>query len=253
MRMAIPESIARDEPNRFLSELSDHAYARVMLIAEPVNLGFKDVLSEADEIIEFAHFPQSGCLSIITVMGDGHQVEIGTVGRDGFTGISFANGVESVPTRCIVQIPGIAKRIGREAFATELRENREFAELAHRYAQAWTDQIGRSGTCNAVHSVVERCALWLLMTQDRVGSEVLPLTQEFLATMLGVRRPSVTLAAGSLQQAGLIHYTRGRITVLDRSGLEAASCECYRAIHASYRRLFPVVRNGATQQEPEAI
>lgn len=251
--MAIPESIARDEPNWLLSELSDPAYARVLLIAESVTLRFKDVLSEPDEIIEFAHFPESGCLSIITVMGDGRQVEIGTVGRDGLTGMSIVNGVESVPTRCIVQIAGIGKRIARAAFAAELRKNQEFATLVHRYAQAWTDQIGRSGACNAVHSIEERCARWLLTTQDRLGSDVLPLTQEFLATMLGVRRPSVTLAAGSLQQAGLIHYTRGRITVLDRAGLEAASCECYRAIQVSYRGLFPAVGNGITMYRPEAI
>lgn len=237
--MSHPEPKARDEANWLLSELSDVAYARIWRIAEPVTLRFNDIISETNQVVEFAHFPESGCLSIITVMSDGHQVELGTVGRDGMSGTSFVHDVESVPTRCIVQIPGMAKRIGRAAFAAELRENQEFADVVHRYAQAWTDQIGQSGSCNAVHSIEERCARWLLTTQDRLASDVLPLTQEFLATMLGVRRPSVTLAAGSLQKAGLIHYTRGRISVLDRTGLEAASCDCYRAIRDSYERLFP--------------
>jgi CRP-like cAMP-binding protein len=236
MHMASPEPTARDEANWLLAQLGDFAYARVSAIAETVTLRFKDVVSEPNQIIEFAHFPQTGCLSVITVMEDGRQVEVGTVGRDGLTGISFVHDVDAEPTRCIAQIAGTAKRIGRAAFIAELRENPEFSDVVHRFAQVWTDQIGRSGTCNAVHSVEERCARWLLMTQDRLGSNMLPLTQEFLATMLGVRRPSVTLAAGSLQQAGLIHYARGRIRVVDRPGLEAASCECYRAIQASHDR-----------------
>jgi CRP-like cAMP-binding protein len=251
--MANPEPTERVEANWLLSQLSDAAYSRVSQITESVTLRFKHILSEPDQITEFAHFPEVGCLSIITVMDDGHQVEVGTVGREGLTGICYVHGVESVPMRCIVQIAGTAKRIGRVAFAAELRENEEFAGLVHRYAQAWTNQIGRSGACNAVHSIEERCARWLLMTHDRLGADVLPLTQEFLSTMLGVRRPSVTLAAGALQKAGLIHYSRGRITVIDRPGLEAASCECYRVMHRAYQRLFPVHAGGADRQRITAI
>jgi len=245
--MARPEPTTRDEANWLLAQLGDLAYARVSAIAEIVAVRFKDVLSEPNQIIEFAHFPQTGCLSVVTVMADGRQVEVGTVGREGLAGLSFVHDVDAEPTRCIAQIAGTSKRIGRAAFVAELRENPEFSGVVHRFAQAWTDQIGRSGTCNAVHSVEERCARWLLMTQDRLGSDMLPLTQEFLAAMLGVRRPSVTLAAGSLQQAGLIHYTRGRIRVVDRAGLEAASCECYRAIQASYDRLLPEVGTGVVR------
>jgi len=238
----------RDEANWLLTQLSDIAYERVMVIAESVDLPFKAVLSEPNEPIEYAHFPETACLSIITMMGGGHAVEVGTVGPDGLTGLSFIHDIASEPTRCIAQIGGAAKRIRRAAFVAELMDNRELAGLVHRYAQAWTEQIGRSGTCNAVHSIQERCARWLLMTHDRLGTDTLPLTQEFLATMLGVRRPSVTLAAGSLQTAGLIHYTRGRIKVLDRAGLEAASCECYRAIQNSYDRLLSRRINGVARQ-----
>ena len=237
--MTTPAPTPRTEANWLLSQLGDFAYARVSAIAETVALRFKDVLSEPNQIIEFAHFPQTGCLSVLTVMDDGRQVEVGTVGRDGLTGISLVHDVETEPTRCIAQMAGTAKRIGRAAFVAELRENPEFSGVVHRFAQVWTDRVGRSGTCSAIHSIEERCARWLLMTQDRLGSDLLPLTQEFMATMLGVRRPSVTLAAGSLQHAGLIRYTRGHIRVVDRAGLEAASCECYRAIHASYNRLLP--------------
>jgi CRP-like cAMP-binding protein len=253
MRMTIPQPTPRAEANWLLSELSDAAYARVSRITEPVTLRFKEILSEANQTIEFAHFPESGCLSVITMMDDGHQVEVGTVGREGLTGISYVHGVESVPTRCIVQIAGTAIRIRREAFVDELKRNEGFAQVVRRYSQAWADQIGQSGSCNAVHSIEERCARWLLMTQDRLEADVLPLTQEFLATMLGVRRPSVTLAAGTLQEAGLIHYTRGRIAVLDRAGLEAASCECYGAIHSSYQRLFPAVDKRHARPRLEAI
>ena len=148
----------RDEANWLLAQLSDPAYARVRAISEHVDLHHKDVLSEPGEPIEFAHFPETACLSIITMMNDGHAVEVGTVGPEGLTGLSFIHGINSEPTRNIVQIRGSGKRIERAAFVAELKENREFADLVGRYAQAWTEQIARSGSCNAVHSIDERCA-----------------------------------------------------------------------------------------------
>jgi CRP-like cAMP-binding protein len=229
---------ARDEANRLLLALPDAAYARVEAHLEVIALPFKLVLFEADARIENVYFPQSGCLSMITIMGDGDAVEVGTVGLEGMVGVSFLHGVDSVPTQCIVQVAGVGKRMPRAAFLDEIRENTDLADVMHRYAQVWVNQVGRSASCNAAHTVEQRCARWLLMTHDRVLADMLPLTQEFLAVMLGVHRPSVTLAAGALADAGLIHYTRGRITVLDRSGLEAAACECYGAMQSSYDRLL---------------
>jgi CRP-like cAMP-binding protein len=221
-----------------LAALSDDAYARVSDQCETLPAALKDVLFLADASIDYAYFPQSGCLSLITVMGGGMAVEVGTVGWEGMAGISLLHGVTSVPTQCIVQVAGTIKRIASSTFLVELEDNKELSGLLHRYAQVWTNQVGRSGSCNAVHSIEERCARRLLLTRDRVDSDVLSLTHEFLAVMLGVRRSSVTLAAESLKQAGLIRYTRGKITVLDRLGLEAASCECYAAMRASYTQLL---------------
>jgi hypothetical protein len=172
-------------------------------------------------------------------MADALAVEVGTIGWEGMAGLPLLNGITSAATKCIIQVDGTIKRIATEAFLTELNESDELSKLLHVYAQVWTNQMGRSGSCNAVHAVELRCARWLLQTHDRVESDVLPLTHEFLAIMLGVRRPSVSLAAASLRKAGLIDYTRGKITILDRAGLEAASCECYAAIHESYARHLP--------------
>ena len=229
----------RDEANWLLAALPEPSYRRLAEQAETVNLVHRQVLFEAGAAIDYAHFPQAGCLSMITVMDDGSAVEVGTIGFEGMSSVSLVHLVDSVPTKCVVQIGGSAKRIPRAAFVAELRASAELLSIMQRYAQVWTDQIGRSGSCNALHSIEERCARWMLMTHDRVESDVLFLTQDFLAIMLGVRRPSVTLAAAALQQAGLIEYSRGKITILDRGGLESAACECYPATRAAYERLLP--------------
>ena len=240
--MSPPESAPRAEANLLLASLSDVAYRQVAARCEPVPMPFKDVIFRADEPIDYAYFPHRGCLSVITRMDDGTRVEVGTIGREGMVGLSLLHGVDSVPTDCIVQIEGTGMRMRRDAFEAELSENAELAHLIHRYAQVWTDQTARGGSCNGVHSVAERCARWLLLTHDRVESDLLPLTQEFLSVMLGVRRASVTLAVAGLRQAGLVDSKRGQITVLDRPGLEAASCECYAAMQSIYERLLPQIR-----------
>lgn len=237
--MPAPDTAPRVEGNWLLAGLSDDTYRRVAARCETVPARLHDVLYVADAPIDYVYFPQSGCLSFITVMANKLAVEVGTIGWEGMAGLPLLNGVTAASTKCIVQVDGTIKRIARDAFLTELNESEELSNLLHVYAQVWTNQMGRSGSCNAVHSIELRCARWLLQTHDRVASDVLQLTHEFLAIMLGVRRPSVTLAAASLRKAGLINYTRGKITVLDRAGLEAASCECYAAIHASYARQLP--------------
>src|SRR5258708_2348284 len=157
----------------------------------------------------------------------------------GMTGLSFLHGVDSMPAETFAQVSGMAKRIPRLAFKRELLANSELMAIMNRYAQFWMEQSSRSISCNGVHAIEARCARWLLVTHDRVESDVLLLTQEFLSVMLAVRRASVSVAAESLRKAGLISYSRGKITVLDRRRLEAASCDCYAAIQLSYDRLLP--------------
>jgi CRP-like cAMP-binding protein len=243
------EASRRDEPNRLLNSLSDACYDRVLGMSETIDLPRDEVLSSSGRATPFAHFPQSGCLSVITTVDDRIRVEVGTVGWEGMTGLSFLHGVDAVPADTIVQVPATARRIPRADFKDELESNPELLLLMHRYAQFWAEQSERSIACNGVHMIESRCARWLLATHDRVGSDVLPLTQEFLAVMLAVRRASVSVAAESLQRAGLISYSRGKITVRDRKGLEAASCECYSAIQSSYARLLsPRSADGGSRQ-----
>jgi CRP-like cAMP-binding protein len=222
------------EANWLLASLSDGTYGRLTRQCETIPLHVKATLYEPNVPFEHVYFPESGCLSMVTEMGDGCSVEVGTIGWEGMAGTCVLHDINVVPTCCLVQVAGTAKRISVSALQAEMRGSDELHALLRRYANAWVNQVGRSGSCNAVHTVEERFARWLLLTHDRVSTDIIPLTQELLAVMLGVRRPSVTLAAGALQKAGIIDYTRGRITVLDRAGLEAASCECYRAIVATY-------------------
>jgi CRP-like cAMP-binding protein len=232
-------SLPQEEANWLLGSLSEPSYRRVADLCEIVETPREHLVSKADAIIPYAYFPQSGCLSVISVVSENIRVEVGTVGWEGMTGLSFLHGVDSTPTETFAQVPGRSKRIPREAFKRELVTNPELAAVMNRYAQFWTEQSSRSISCNSVHTVEARCARWLLSTHDRVESDVLLLTQEFLAIMLAVRRASVSVAAESLRKAGLISYSRGKITVLDRHRLEAASCDCYAAIQSSYDRLLP--------------
>jgi CRP-like cAMP-binding protein len=213
--------------------------ARISRLFEPVTTHIDDILWRPDEELEHVYFPTSGCLSVISVVQKDLEVEVGTIGWEGMAGLSLLHRVTKDSTKCIAQIDGTVLRLTSASFAELISENAEFLRLVHRYAQFWSEQSARSIACNGVHSVTQRCARWLLMTQDRVGSTSLPLSHKFLAIMLGVRRASVSVAAKSLREAGLITYTRAKVTILDRAGLLAASCSCYAAIGASYTRLLP--------------
>ncbi|MGH9077501.1 MAG: Crp/Fnr family transcriptional regulator [Acidimicrobiales bacterium] len=200
----------------------------------------KDVLLGAGEAIQNVWFPVDAVVSSLTTMADGVSVEIATIGSEGMVGSPLFLGSATMPARefAQVQVPGKLWRMDASIFAKEMASGGAFQEVVQLYVQALFSQITQQVACNGLHSVNERCSRWLLLTLDRVGSDEFPLTHEFLAQMLGVRRASVTLAAGALQHAGLIRYRMGRMTVLDRAGLEATACECYRVIRDEFDRLL---------------
>ena len=173
-------------------------------------------------------------VSMVTNLEDGMQAEVGIVGREGMVGVSLVAGVETSFVESMVQLPGAALRMGAREFRQELDANPSFRALLLRYSEALQAQIMQTAACNGRHGLEQRLARWLLMAHDRVDGDELVLTQDFIAMMLGVHRPSITVTAGILQRAGLIRYGGGRIVILDRASLEAASCEC----HAAVRRRF---------------
>ena len=194
---------------------------------EFVRLKLHQVLFEPGETLKSGYFCNSGMFSILNVMPDGRSVEVGLIGNEGFAGLPLIAGFRTTSTRTVVQAEGSALRVDAGFFRATLPQSPELARQLQRYSQLFALQVTQIATCNRLHEVDERLARWLLMTQDRVGSDSLPLTQDFMAQMLGTRRSSVTVAAGTLQKAGLISYTRGSVTILDRPGLEEAACDCY--------------------------
>lgn len=205
---------------------------------EEVPLSFKEVLYEPNGAIAHAYFPLRGVVSMVNEPNPGDIVEFGTIGHEGMVGLPLLLGNEAMPSRALVQVPGEALRMSARAFRQTVESNPEFRMLLMRYTMALFNQIAQSASCNRLHEVQERCARWLLQTHDRADGDSFPLTHEFLAQMLGVHRPTVSVAAGMLQKAGLISYVRGVITILDRKGLEAASCACYGVIAREYDRLL---------------
>jgi CRP-like cAMP-binding protein len=217
-------------PNRLLAALPADDYARIARTLDVVPLKLKDLLHKPGEPIRYVYFPGGGFCSIVTVLEDGGMVEVATIGREGMVGATAA--LDGNPPSSAAMVQGetdTCYRMTADAYRREMDRHGAFYELLTRYAQALVGFIMQSTACNAVHSVEERLARWLLMAGDRMGSDDFPLTQEFAAMMLGATRPTVTVVAGTLQKAGLITYHRGHITIVDREKLEAASCECYRA------------------------
>lgn len=226
--------------NSFLAALPRESYDRLEPELEAIELPAKIVLWEPDATIRSIYFPHNCVMSIIVRLQDNVSVEAGTVGREGFLGVPILLGGESSSTRAIVQVPGMASRLPSSVFRRAIAEDSALRDLSLRYAQALLEQTAQSIACIGHHDLTERCARWLLMTRDRVDGDEFRLTQEFLGIMLGVRRATVTVAAGMLQRAGLIKYQYGRITILDRAGLEEASCECYGIVRQKFERLVGV-------------
>jgi len=188
------------------------------------------VLHEAGKPITHGYFVNSGLASVLNVMADGKSVEVGLAGKEGFIGLPLVVGLSTSPNRVVAQVAGSAFRIRASDFVQALRRCPQLEKQLNRFTHAMAMQGTQVAACNRAHEVEERLARWLLMSQDRLGGDRIPLTQEFLAHMLGTRRASVTVAAGILQKAGLIRYTRGEVNIVNRAELEDASCECYQSM-----------------------
>jgi CRP-like cAMP-binding protein len=218
-----------DKTNLLLAALPAEEYKRIHKSLDLIPLKLKTFLHRAGEPIEHVYFPGGGFCSMLAVLNDGGMVEVATIGREGMVGVSAILDGNPVSSTSMVQgETDTCYRMKADAFRLEMDRRGEFYELLTHYAQALVGFVMQSTACNAVHSVEQRLARWLLMARDRMGSDEFPLTQEFVAMMLGASRPTVTIVASTLQKAGLITYHRGQIKIIDGEKLEAASCECYR-------------------------
>jgi CRP-like cAMP-binding protein len=236
---------AEGSPNLLLAALPAADYARIAPALTVVSLKLKDVLYKPGERIRYVYFPGGGFCSMLAMLEDGGMVEVATIGREGMIGESAV--LDGGPLNSITMVQGetdTCYRMTADGFRREMDRRGSFYELLTYYTQALTGFIIQSTACNAIHSVEQRLARWLLMARDRMGSDDYPLTQEFVAMMLGASRPTVTIVAGTLQKAGLITYHRGRVTIVGRKKLEAASCECYRAA----TRLLLAVTDGSSSR-----
>jgi CRP-like cAMP-binding protein len=234
-----PTSVAAaPSRNKILNLLSPKELRAVLERCEVVPIESEEIIFQRNEPIRFAHFPDDCVISLVTELENGNAVEAMTVGNDGFVGMPVFHGVPASRLKAIGQISGEARRLTIDDFGELVRELEGFKGLLHRYSQFVFETVSQSAACNRLHVIEQRCARWLLMSEDRVGRNRFDLTQEFLAEMLGVRRPGVTVAMGVLEKAGLIAHGRGNITVVDRAGLEKAACECYRTIKDRQQELF---------------
>ncbi|MFO7541929.1 MAG: Crp/Fnr family transcriptional regulator [Thiobacillus sp.] len=230
--------------NCLLAALPEYEYARLLPNLEPIPMPLGQVLYESGEQMRYVYFPTDSIVSLLYVMEDGASAEIAVVGNEGLVGVSLFMGGQTTPSRAIVQSPGHAYRLKGQLLKDEFariggRRAGVFHDLLLHYTQALLTQMAQTAVCNRHHTLDQQFCRWLLLSFDRLPSNELIMTQELIANMLGVRREGVTEAAGSVQRAGLIQYHRGHITLLDRPGLEARSCECYAVVKQEFDRLLP--------------
>ena len=237
--------------NRILALLPKQDYERLLPRMERVSLEARDTVQEAGKRISYAYFPLTCVMSLVITMEDGAQVEAATIGNEGLVGVSLLMGADESTVDAFAQVGGEALRMPCSVLRKELQAGGVFPDLMRRYGEAYLTQVSQSAACNRLHPVEQRLCRWILMTHDRVGLDRLPLTQDFIATMLGVRRASVSTTAAILQQAGFIRYRRGMIDVLNRSGLEAGSCECYGVVRKELERLLCEDSDPPPRRTPE--
>jgi CRP-like cAMP-binding protein len=222
---------ASDWPrNRLLLALPARNLKRLMPDLEHLRCQREQVLMDADSSLDHVYFPDGGVISVLAVYADGSVIEMATIGREGCTGVQAIFGAKHSSAQLLVQIPGSAAKMSRAAFTRAMDSMPSFRNLMHAYIHAFLEQVMVSVACNGAHTLTERLARWLLMMRDRSDEDLLPITQDLLAEMLGVQRPTITNAARELERAGLIERGRRQVTILDRRGLTKASCECYQLV-----------------------
>lgn len=220
--------------NRLLRALPAEELERLRPRLQPVALPLRTVLARPGHPVEVVYFLESGSVSMIVDLSDGARVEVGLVGAEGLVGLSLLLGAATSPLQALVQIEGTALKLPAAAFRDALAESPALLALLLQYADSFQFQVAQGSACNSRHLVEQRLARWLLMEHDRAGGDGFPITQEFMSTMLGVGRPAVTVAMGALQRAGLVRTGRGSVRVVNRPGLESASCECYAAVRRRF-------------------
>lgn len=224
--------------NHILNALTRSEYERLAPSLERISMSTGEVLYRPDEPITHVYFPNRGAISIVSMFRDGRSVEIGMVGNEGMFGVNIFLGSITTSLEAIVQLPGDGLRMRAEILKMEFRKGGQLQDLLLRYTQAFITQIAQSSACHQTHKLEARLATWLLMCQDRAQSSVLDVTHEFISELLGVRRAGVTQAAGRFQQAGVISYGRGQISITDRERLERLACECYPLLKEEFARLL---------------
>lgn len=233
----MPENI-NSPINKILTALPESQYQRIAPYLKQVKLKSSTILSEPSQEISEIYFPQTAMISLVSIMTNGSTTEIGLIGNEGMVGLSTILGGNSTISRSIVQISGTALKISADIIVREFYRGEKLQQLTLLYTQALLTQVSQSAACNRQHKIEQRLARWLLSVQDCVLQDEIHLTQEFIANMLGTRRSGVTVAAGILQQAGIIRYSRGKITILNQQELEATSCECYHLVQNEFVRLL---------------
>jgi CRP-like cAMP-binding protein len=229
----------RGNENHLLAVLSEAEWARLSPHLTLVDMPLGQAVYESGDRLDHVYFPTTSIVSLLYVMDNGASAEIAIVGNEGLIGIALFMGGETTPSRAVVQSAGRAFRLDARLMKEEFRRAGPMQRLLLRYTQALITQMSQTAVCNRHHSIDQQLCRWLLLSLDRLGSNELRMTQELIANMLGVRRPGVTEAAMSLQDAGLIRYSYGHIEVLDRPGLEKRACECYRVVKREFDRLLP--------------
>ncbi len=226
------------QKNRLLAALPPAELERYFSGLQPVSLSLKEVLHEQGAPLAHVHFVEEGVVSVLTRMADGTAIEVGMIGFEGIVGTSVLLGAAVANHLALVQVPGSALRMNAAECKAAFDQSAAVRTVMMRFIDALWDLSAQTAACNRLHTIEQRCARWLLMAHDRLQHDIMPMTHEFLASMLGVRRAGVTETAGELQRSGLIRYHHGRLTIVDREGLEATACECYRNDHDLFMRLL---------------